>query len=525
MQESHLPQSSMIYRFHQCRLDTTTYSLSVEGETVPIEPLVFDLLAYLIENRDRVIARDELLETLWQGKVVTDSALAARIKDARKAVGDDGSRQELIRTVHGRGFQFVANVSNTEDHNEQTKENSPIRQVSPTSEKPSVTIKPFVNLDSESSQDYFVTGLMWDIWAALVKIPHLILVEGESQKYDPRKMSLEELGQVFNVQYVIQGGVRKSENQIRVNIELVEVSTGKKIWGDKYDGSLDDLFDIQDTITENITISLNIKLVFGEAARYLRDKIKNPEALDNFYRGERALYGTTTQELLDAQHFMEETIRLEPDSPVGYAMTAYAYWMAAYKGLSSNTEETLKKAVEMSEASLQRSDTSGYPNLILAHYYLYHQDISRALEELEQGMAFRPSCPGANALKAAILIYLGRASEAIEYAEQAVRLQPINPSMFPAIVASAYFGCARYQEAIFAAQDAINIDNKNTDPYLYWAASLVGLGKLEEARGAALSVTKLKPNFTLKTFAHTQPFKDKRDLDHLISNLKIAGLQ
>ena len=97
--------------------------------------------------------------------------------------------------------------------------------------------------------------------------------------------------------------------------------------------------------------------------------------------------------------------------------------------------------------------------------------------------------------------------------------------MFPAIVASAYFGCARYQEAIFAAQDAINIDNKNTDPYLYWAASLVGLGKLEEARGAALSVTKLKPNFTLKTFAHTQPFKDKRDLDHLISNLKIAGLQ
>ncbi len=514
----------MKYSFDSFLIDTDGYQLFENGETVPVEPLAFDLLSYLLKNRTRIVAKDELFENLWSGKVVSDAALASRLKDARKAVGDSGAKQSVIKTIHGRGFQFVANVSSIEDLTEHTKDDFPKRLVSPTAQKPSVTIKPFVNLDSESGQDYFVTGLMWDIWAALVKIPHLVLVEGESQEYDPGKMSVEELGQVFNVQYVIQGGVRKSGNRVRVNVELVEVSTGKKVWGDRYDGSLDDLFDIQDRITENITISLNIKLVFGEAARYTRDKIKSPEALDNLYRGQLALYGTTRQELLDAQHFLEEIIRLEPDSPIGYAMAAYAYWMTAYKGLSSNQGETLRKAVEMSEESLKRSDTSGYPNLILAHYYLYHQDLPGALDELERGMAFRPSCPGSNSLKAAVLIYLGRASEAIEYAEQAIRLQPINPSMYPAIVASAYFGCEQYREAILAAQEAINIDDKNIDPHLYRAASLVGLGQLREARKAASTVLKLKPNFKLDAFARTQPFQNTEDLDHLISKLKTAGL-
>ena len=237
-----------------------------------------------------------------------------------------------------------------------------------------------------------------------------------------------------------------------------------------------------------------------------------------------ALYGSSRQELLDAQHFMEEIIRLEPDSPIGYAMTAYAHWMTAYKGLGHNPEDTLQKAMDMSAESLLRGDTSGYPNLIRAHYYLYHQNVARALDELEQGMIFRPSCPGANSLKAAVLIYLGRPSEAIEYAEQAVRLQPINPSMYPAIVASAYFGCSRYDEAIAAARQAINLDNKNIDPYLYWAASLVGLGQQQEAMHPVSAVFKLKPDFNLQTFARTQPFKEQDDLDHLISKLKTAGL-
>jgi adenylate cyclase len=390
--------------------------------------------------------------------------------------------------------------------------------------KPSIAIKPFANIGADPEQEYFADGLTWDIHTALLKIPGLFLIEGESMSPDPKQMTVQELGLKLGVRYVLKGGVRRSGERVRVNAELIEVSTGRKLWGERYDRELHDLFTIQDEITEEIGTSLEVKLVAGEEARYTRNEIKNSTARDKLYRGEQVMYGSTKQEGREAQHLFEEVIRLEPASSLGYSMAAMAYWWEVYRGLSDDPSQALERAVELAREALRLEDTSGFPHLILAHTHLRKGEFDEALAEATQGVTARPSCNGAYALKANILIYLGRPAEAIDLAEYAVRLMPVNPPMYPAILASAYHGCDRHEEAISAALASIELDKSNIDPNLVLAASSAALGRSDKAHRATKEVLKLKPEFNLKEFVETQPYKEQEDLDRLAAQLSSAGL-
>ena len=395
--------------------------------------------------------------------------------------------------------------------------------VLPSIGKPSIAIKPFENIGTDPGQDYFVDGLTWDIHIALVKLPELFLIEGESSSKDPKQMTVQEFGSMLGVRYVLKGGVRRSRERVRINAELVEVSTGRNVWGERYDGELHDLFAIQDEITEEIVTAMDIKLVSGESARYRRSQIKIPEARDCLYRGEQLMYSSTKQEVQEAQHLYEEVIRLEPTSSLGYAMAAMVYWWEVYRGLSDNPSKALARAEALARESLGMEDTSGYAHLVLAHTHLQRREFPAALIEATHGVTKRPSCNGAYSLKANILIYLGRSSEAIELAEYAVRLVPVNPPMYPAILASAYHGCDRHEEAITAALSSIELDNNNIDSNLVLAASCAALGRSDKAREARQEVLRLKPEFNLKEFAKTQPYKDQEGLDRLTTQLIDAG--
>ena len=389
--------------------------------------------------------------------------------------------------------------------------------------KPSIAIKPFENISADPEQDYFADGLSWDLDIALIQIPELFLIEGDPKSQDPKQMTIQEFGSMLGVRYVLSGGVRKSGDLVRVNAELVEVSTGRKVWGDRYDGKLINLFAIQDEITEKIVTSMEVKLVAGEQARYTRNEIRNPAARDSLYRGEQLMYGSTKQEVQEAQHLYEEVMRLEPTSSLGYAMAAMSYWWEVFRGLSNNPSNALDRAVELARESLRLEDTSGYPHLVLAQTHLQRREFDEALAESSLGVTSRPSCSGAYSLKASILIYLGNPTEAIDLAEYAIRLKPVNPAMYPAILASSYHGSERYEKAITAANASIDLDESNIDPYLIKAASCAALGDLDEARRATQEITKLKPGFNLKEFAKMQPYREQKDLDRLIMQLSDAG--
>ena len=396
--------------------------------------------------------------------------------------------------------------------------------------KPSLAVKPFENLSADPSQGQFADALSNGMIVALVRMPYFILVGDESPSlHRSKEMTVEELGRTFDVRYVLKGSLRKLGSRIRVNAELIEVSTGQYLWAENFDRDLSDLselFAIQDEITEKIVVALEVKLLHGDAARLVRNAFENPLALQSYYNGEVLLWNAKNNlELREAQHLIEEAIRLEPTSSAAYATAALIYWVEALSGWSDSPSQSLERAIEMAREAIRLNDVTGYPHLVLAQVHLNRREFEEANVEANLAVSARPSCPAAYSLKANVLIYLGRPSEAIEHAQYALRLTPVFPPMHSAILASAYYGSEQYEEAVAAAKTAIELDDSHVDPYLFLSAANVGLGHVEEARWAAKKVLELKPDFSLSEFAETQPYKKQRDLDRLIGQLSSAGLE
>lgn len=308
----------------------------------------------------------------------------------------------------------------------------------------------------------------------------------------------------------------------------MEVSTGQFLWAENFDRDLSDLselFAIQDEITEKIVVALEVKLLHGDAARLVRNAFQNPTALQSYYNGENLLWNAKSNlELREAQHLIEDAIRLEPASATAHATAALIHWVEVLSGWSASPSQSLERAIEMAQEAIRLNDVTGYPHLVLAQVHLSRREFEEANVEADLAVSARPSCPAAYSLKASILIHLGRPSEAIEHAQYAVRLTPFHPPMYSAILASAFYGSHRYEEAAAAAKAAIELDDSGIDPYLFLSAADAALDRVEEAQRAARSVLKLKPDFSLSEFAQAQPYKNQKDLDCLIDHLRSAGL-
>jgi DNA-binding SARP family transcriptional activator/TolB-like protein len=392
--------------------------------------------------------------------------------------------------------------------------------------KPSLLIRPFSNMSKDAEQDYFAEGLTKDISIALTKIPGLFLAEdGSPLEQTSRGMGVPELGRAFGVRYVLSGGVRRHGERVRVNAELIDAASSQCLWGERFDRELHDLFSIQDEITEEIVTAMDVKLMQGEAARFMRKALTNPGALDASYRGWYALYhGTGRQGVLEAQHLFEEVIRLEPEAPLGYASAALAYWAEAGFGRVVVHSAAMEHAADLARKALELGDTTGYAHLVMALVHLANQEYDEAMAQATSGVAARPNCNGAYAIKAGVLNFLGRPREAIEFAQYAVRLTPVYPAEFPAVLAAAYHDSNRYTEAIAAARASLQLRNDDIDSMLILAAASVAQGNLDEAREIAATVKRLDPTFRLTEFSVTQPYRNPQDLERLIGRLREAGL-
>ncbi len=448
-----------------------------------------------------------------------------RVKDQAEAEYQFIGEQRVNQVDYPiRAYRVVSPdlPANTAAENRQGRADSML----PLPGKPSLIVRPFANMSKDAEQDYFAEGLTKDISIALTKIPGLFLAEdGSPLEQVSHGMDITEMGREFAVRYVLTGGVRRHGTRVRVNAELIDATTGQCLWGERFDRELHDLFSIQDEIAEEIVTAMDVKLVQGEAARFMRSALTDPNALDASYRGWYALYhGTSRQDVLAAQRLFEDVIRLEPQAPLGYASAALAYWAEAGFGRVVVNSSALERSAQMARKALELGDTTGYAHLIMALVHLASHEYEDAMAQATEGVAARPNCNGAYAIKASVLNFLGRSREAIEFAQYAVRLTPVYPAEFPAVLAAAYHDSGRYAEAVEAAEASLKLRDDDIDPMLFLAASQVALGQLGAARQIAARILQLEPTFCLTDFAKTQPYQNARDLERLIDRLREAGL-
>ena len=396
----------------------------------------------------------------------------------------------------------------------------------PLPNKPSLAVLPFANLSADSKQDYFSDGLTMDIMTALVSIPGLFLISEISMfSYKSKAPSIRELGGQLGVSHVLDGGVRKEGDRIRITARLLETTTGRQVWAERYDRKIDDIFAVQDEITERIVEAMDIKLVTGEMAHTIRKVLRNPDALEYYYRGWEALFGSTKNDIEEAQQMFEETTRLEPESSFGYALAAWAHWWSVDQGLSEDIAHSLERAIELARKAEDLEDFTGLSNLVMAQIHLYKHEHDKALEAAQKAVLARPSCDLSYVAKANILTYLGRPAEAIDLAKFAIRLAPVYPPFFQKTLAAAFYGNGQYEEAITSAKEVIKSDEGNLDAFLILAGANAALDQQEEASKAATEIKRIKPDFLLKKYAETQPYRDPKILKQVTSMLQRAGVQ
>jgi len=338
-------------------------------------------------------------------------------------------------------------------------------------------------------------------------------------------VTVGELRRELGVSHVLEGGVRHAGNRVRITARLTETAGLRLVWAESYDRQLDDLFAVQDEITREIVTAMDIKLVSGEPARTIRQSLKNPAAIESYYRGWKALFSAAKEDLFIARQMFEETILLEPESSLGYAMAAWAHWWIVFRGLSRDVPQSLQRATDLAQRAMSLDDITGLPHLMLAQIYLLKKDHAQALAEAELAILARPNCDGSFVAKANVLNYLGRPAESIELAKFAMRLTPVYPVYYPAVLAAAYYGCRRYEDAIAAARQVLQSETDNLEALLILAGANAALDRIDAARKACGEVLRVSPDFRLDKYAATQPYSDPRNLAQVTEMLQKAGLE
>lgn len=393
-------------------------------------------------------------------------------------------------------------------------------------ELPSLAVLPFRCLDDDTVAAQFADGLTMEVMTELVKLSGLFLVSDFSTlRYRTEHPSAQAVSRELGVRYLMEGTVRRSGDRLRVHAQLLDAFNGSSIWAERYEHSLDDIFEIQDAITDSIITALDVKLVSGKRSHITRQSLRSREALTHYYNGWSHLIAGTREDLILAQREFEAAAEFEPTSPLPLAMASWTYWWQGFRMLTSDTKKAFERAEHFAERAQALEDPNGFASLVMAHVHLLRREHEQALQAALHALNLRPSCDVSAAAVANVLNYLDRSEEAIQYAEQAIRLTPIAPAIYPAILTSSYYGAGCHAEAIAAAHAVIEHNQHALDAWLVLAAAESAMGNAAAARSAMSEVLRLKPGLTLEAYLETQPYVENERLEELADRLRSAGLQ
>jgi TolB-like protein/lipoprotein NlpI len=523
----------VIFEFNQIKIDTERFHLYRQDKPVSIEPLVFDLLVYLIENRDRVVTREELLDNLWEGKVVTDAALGVRLKDARKAVKDSGAKQEVIKTFHGRGYQFIAELSELAIPIASISigEDNLKAGVSSLTDKPSIAVLPFSNMSGDPEQEYFCDGIVEDIITELSHFKDLSVIARQSSfSFRGQDIDIVDVGLKLNVHYVLEGSIRKSGNRIRVTAQLIDARTGTHVWASRFDRDLEDIFAVQDEVVRTISATLMDKVHYADHELAKRKSPSNLKAYDCVVLGLNYFYKWTFEDNQRALELFEQAVSIDPDYASAYAWLAETHFRAGMNLWSASFEKSYSLLFDFASKSVDLDDNDSHTHTALGLAYLFRGDHDLARSHLDRALALNPSNTDAMAHLARCEALSGDPKKGVEQLSEALRFNPFaNYQWFAGQV---HYWAGQYEEAILNLR---TLSNPNALVHAFLAASYGQLGNDTEARESASlfismaqDLVKLSgaslPHSWVEFVAGRYPFKYEKDAEHFKSGLEKAGL-
>ncbi len=338
-----------MFQFEGYTLDVARCSLRAADREIELRRKSFEVLRHLVENADRLVTKEELIKAIWPDVVVTDDSLTQCVSDARHAIGDAG--QTIIKTVPRRGYRFCAPVSRS---NSGAAPGLPRQTTSlgassgagllagPTlADRPSIAVLPFDNLSGDPHQDYFSDGIVEEIITALSRTSWLfVIARNSSFTYKGRAVDVKQVGRELGVHYVLEGSVRKAAHRVRITCQLIDASNGMHIWADRYDGALEDIFDLQDQVTANLVSAIARQLQRAAVERARRKPTENLSSYDYFLRGMARSHVWNAEASNDALRYFSKAIALDPEFATAYGTAAWCYvWRVAYGWVIDSAQE------------------------------------------------------------------------------------------------------------------------------------------------------------------------------------------
>ncbi len=523
----------MIYSFGQCELDTERLELRRDGDLQAIEPQVFSLLVHLIGNRDHVVSKDDLIEAVWEGRIVSDATLSSRISAARTAVGDTGRAQAIIRTMPRRGFRFVADILQggakqprlpSGAYDDEATSKAASETSAEVRERPAIAVLPFENMSGDPEQEYFADGLAEDIITALSKLSDMFVISRISTfAYKGKATDIRKIAEELGVGSVLEGSVRKSGDRLRITGQLIDAKTGNHLWAERYDRQLADIFDLQDEITREIVTALRVQLTEGDQIQLRRRQTNNVEAWESYCRGQLYFRRFNKSDNDQAKQVLGHVVAVDPNFASAWSQLAFAHYMDARGGWMPS-EEAFERASEYTEKSLAIDDHQPDAYAMLGCLALHQHEHEKAVALGRKAIELGPSIADNLVLLGMILNYSGRADEGIELIEKAMRLSPHYSDWYSGLVGVGYYALGRYEQAIAAdvARLARNPDNVFSDFRL--AAIYQKLGRNEEARTHVVQALRKNPSLSLSQIEFSEPYEDQKVLDDYLELLRGAGI-
>jgi TolB-like protein len=330
------------FRFDDFEIDLGQQELRRGGQTVRIEPQVFELLVFLVRNANRMVTKEELIEAVWQGRVISEAALSSCVSAARRAIGDTGKEQRRIRTASKRGFRFVGPLDEAAPPQTLVSDNAafalesshaatPVELTPPPGtlalpDKPSIAVLPFQNMSGDPEQEYFADGLTEDIITGLSRQQwFFVIARNSSFTYKGEAVDVRKVASQLGVRYVLEGSVRKVADRVRVTGQLIDAAHGIHLWADKYDRELENIFELQDEITNRVIGSVGPQILAAEAARIRRKPPQSFDAWDLVMQALPHMWRVSAEDQRRAQKFLQQAISLDDEYAHAHALLGWTY--------------------------------------------------------------------------------------------------------------------------------------------------------------------------------------------------------
>ena len=517
----------MIYRFHQFVLDTQEYTFSQNSEAVSLEPKVFDLLVYLVENRDRIVSKEELIEKIWGGRVISDSALNTCVRSVRRALQDDREKQAFVRTFPKRGFQFVGFIQGDSDEDNPEDKHSRTLLFSVTaliftalfifiylkfiqtedatylSDRPSIAILDFKNNSGNDDQQYFTEGLIEELVSSLSHYRELFVISRRSSMlYKDSNASIREIGYELGAEYIVNGNIRYNGEDIHVAVHMMDSNSGQQLWSTKIDTHRGDIYSVQSELAYLIAGQ-----VFPELVRVDTEKnSKNPpEVLDAWalYHKARALQAVYKKEKQEqAIDWANLALQRDPNLAAAHGVIARAKGVQFFYQWTDNRGKTLQEAIASAKTaiSLDQNDAGGYA--ALGYVFRYTGDEISSLSNLKRATVLNPSDANIRLEYAHTLDWFRHQEKALPEINQAIRLSPRDPRLENMLFYKAHiqFHLHQYEASLATTKvmsGVLTTDTWRMFYHLMRSANLAQLDREQQAQQHVDVALKIKPGLSI----------------------------